>query len=267
MKKLTILRGAVAVSMLAGAVAAKAQALNWSSVFSFADCGPSGSEGNVGNSTAGCSTDDAIARADTTFTSMKASIRTSATAPDGDYMAGNIIGDSLVATAGDGRLAGTAGKVRFSAAFDGQMSAQTDLRFEATRLIPGTNVFEFMPLTTNFFGAPTTELFLSYRSRSDKTIDAVASWELPVVFGESARYSIGCSFSAYSANAVADFSHTWTLVGLDAFDAASQAVAASFSVGSGAALPTTPVPEAQSLALMLAGLGGLGLLLRRRGRA
>jgi hypothetical protein len=27
------------------------------------------------------------------------------------------------------------------------------------------------------------------------------------------------------------------------------------------------VPEAQSLALMLAGLGGLGLLLRRRGRA
>ena len=174
---------------------------------------------------------------------MKASIRTSATAPDGDYMAGNIIGDSLVATADDGRLAGTAGKVRFSAAFDGQMSAQTDLRFEATRLIPGTNVFEFMPLTTNFFGAPTTELFLSYRSRSDKTIDAVASWELPVVFGESARYSIGCSFSAYSANAVADFSHTWTLVGLDAFDAASQAVAASFSVGSGAALPTTPVPD------------------------
>jgi hypothetical protein len=69
---------------------------------------------------------------------MKASIRTSATAPDGDDMVGNSITDSMVATAGDGRLAGTEGNVRFSVAFDGQMSAQTELRFQATHLIPGT---------------------------------------------------------------------------------------------------------------------------------
>lgn len=270
MNKLTILRAAVAVSMLAGAVvAAQAQARNWGShVYSFADCDPSSSGAGQGpSSTNSCSSDEASARADTSFTSMKASVRVNAAAPAGDYLAGNIIQDALRATATDSTLAGTAGVVRFSVAFDGQMSTQTDLYFVAQHAVAdpvyGSTNLTNLPVTSNLSGTPETAIVLRYRSWGDTSIDAVASWELPVVFGELATYQIGWSINAYAPNAAADFSHTWTLVGLDAFDTQGQPVAAAFSASSGAVLPTSPVPEPQSLLLLLAGLGLLAGRLRR----
>ena len=263
--------GAMTFTLCAAALsAAPAHASTWGSyVYTFADCDQSfSSTGQQPGSPKFCSTTDATAHAETTFTSMKAVVRTSATAPDGDYFAGNIINDSLVATATDTRLAGTAGVVRFTAAFDGQVSGVTGFYFGAYQAVydPYYNSINLWPmqLTTNYPGVTGPVPVLSFRTGADQLIDALVSWELPVVFGARADYQIGLSISTYGANSSSDFSHTWTLVGLDAFDAQGQAVAAGFSAASGAALPAAPVPEPQALLMMLAGLGGLGLVLRRR---
>ncbi len=271
MKRWMILRAAAAAAVLAGStVAAQAQALNWGShVYTFADCDPSSSSsGQSPGGSKSCDTAEASAQATTTFTSMKAAIRVASTAPAGDYHAGNIIQDALIATPTDTRLAGTAGTVRFSVAFDGQMSAQTDLYFAAYHAksdpVYGSTNLSFLPLTTDFFGAPEVVTLLRHRAFRDTTVDAMASWELPVVFGSRATYQIGWTINAYAAGALADFSHTWTLVGLQAFDAHGQALAANFAAASGAVLPASVVPEPQALLLMLVGLGGLALAARRR---
>ena len=264
-------RGAIALSLCAVAVSA-AQAQSWTSnVYSFADCNASdGSSGQGPSASNACSTTDASAHAETTFTSMKAAVSASTTAAQGNYYAGNIIQDSVLATAVDPALAGTAGTLRFSVAFDGQMSAQTSLYFAAHRAyVPagyGGFSLDNLPLTTNFFGEPRTVHALSTFAVQARAVDALASWELPVVFGQSAHYQVGWTIYANAPGASADFSHTWTLVGLDAFDVQGQAVAAGFSAASGAVLPAAPVPEPQALLLMLAGLAGLAVVQRRRHR-
>ena len=271
MNPLTPMRhGAMTLSLCAAALwAAPAHAWTWASnIYTFADCDPSYSSAGQGpGSPKSCSTADATAHAETTYTSMKALVRTSATAPDGDYFAGNIIQDSVVATATDTRLTGAAGIVRFTAAFDGQVSGTTGFYFGAHQAIynPDYKSVTLTPmlLTTNYPGAPSPVPVLHFRTWADQRIDALVSWDLPVVFGARAEYQIGLSVSTYGANASSDFSHTWTLVGVDAFDAQGQAVAAGFSAASGAVLPAAQVPEPQALLLMLAGLGGLGLVLRR----
>lgn len=158
--------------------------------------------------------------------------------------------------------------VRVSVAFDGLVSTQTDLCFAACHAVSdpicgSTNLVKLL-LTSDLPGMSEPTPVLRGRARGDTSIDAVASWELPVVFGEVATDQIGWSIGAYAPNAAADFSHTWTLVGLDAFDTQGRSVAAAFSATSGVALPTSPVPEPQSMLLMLAGLGLLAGRLRRR---
>lgn len=264
--------GVITLSLFVAAMPA-ALAQSWtSSVFSFADCDASdGSSGQSPSTSNACSTDDANARAETTFTSMKAFVSASNTAAEGSYFAGNIIQDAVVATAVNSALAGTAGTLRFSVAFDGQMSAQSSLYFVAHQAYvpPGYGSFSLasLPLTTNYFGESQTVPYLSVYAARARTVDAVASWELPIVFGQTANYQIGWTIYANAPGATADFSHTWNLVGLDAFDARGDAVSAYFSAASGAVLPATPVPEPQALLMMLAGLAGIGLVLRRRARS
>jgi hypothetical protein len=107
------------------------------------------------------------------------------------------------------------------------------------------------------------------KSELPKQIDEVISWQLPIIYGVDKPYLIttGLTFSG-EGDSLADFSHTMQLLGVKALDASGKEIVASITSGSGIDLAyPLPVPEPETYALMLAGLGLVGFAARRRGSA
>lgn len=250
------------------AFATQSHAQTWdSAVFTFADCDPSSSStGQAPGSPKSCSNSYATAHSETTFTSMKATVSTTSAAPNGSYFAGNIIQDSVVVNATDANLTGTNGFLRFSATLDGSLTGDTRLYFQALAYsfyAPGNSWSgSYLNLTTDLFGSTLTTPVINYATTGSESFAGTVSWELPVVFGSASNYSIGLTIYANAANATADFGNTFKITGVDAYNASGQAVAANFTTGSGTML--APVPEPETYALMLAGLGVVGWAARRK---
>jgi hypothetical protein len=263
----TFLRGVIALSFCVAAMPA-ARAKAWpSNLATWADCLPESEyRSQPASLVKTCATADASAYAEASFTSLKAAITTTAVASVGHYFAAASISDSVLVTPDDAGLLGSNGFVRFTAAIDGQASGAAGAFilvwhgiYDATY---NAHSLQSLRITSNHTGTP-----VNNASFSNTVVDTTVWWDVPVVFGEGSSYEVALTAVARGPNATADFSRTFSLKAVQALDASGQQVAASYSAGSGALLPVMAVPEAQSLALMLAGLGGLGLLLRRRGRA
>ena len=119
----TFLRGVIALSFCVAAMPA-ARAKAWpSNLATVADCLPESEyRSQPASLVKTCRTADASAYAEASFTSLKASITTTAVAPVGHYFATASIADSVLVTPADAGLLGSNGFVRFSAAIDGQVS-------------------------------------------------------------------------------------------------------------------------------------------------
>lgn len=263
----TFLRGVTALCFCAAAGPA-VQAKVWPShLATVADCLPESEyRSQPASLVKTCATADASAYAEVSFTSLKAAITTTPAAPVGHYFATASIADSVLATPDDAGLLGSKGFVRFSAAIDGQVSGAAGAFILVWQGIydPAYDAYS-LQLLRNHTGTPGSNV--SFSVGGNTVVDTTVWWDVPVVFGEGSSYELSLTTVARGPNATADFSHTLSLTAVQALDARGQQVAARYSAGSGALLPVTAVPEPQALLLMLAGLGGLGLVLRRRARA
>lgn len=261
---LTFLRGMTAPCFCAAAGPA-VQAKAWPGhLATVADCLPESEDRSQPTSLVKtCATAAASAYAEVSFTSLKAAITTTTVAPVGHHFATASIADSVLVTPDDAGLLGSQGFVRSSAAIDGQVSSAAGAYILVWQGVYDATYNAYsMQMLRNHTGTPGSNV--SFSVFGNTVVDTTVWWDVPVVFGEGSSYEVSLTTVARGPNAAADFSHTLSLTAVQALDASGRQVAARCSAGSGALLLVTAVPEPQALLPMLAGLGALGLVVRRR---
>ena len=253
-------------------------------VLSIADC--NGSLGilgaTIGSTNASCSSTDATATVETSFTEMKAIVSVGSDGQiGGDYRARSQIEDSVTATSVDPALLGQQGTLQFVIDIDGVLGGQDSrLFFSAAQQNAQGQFFLDTALGTDItFSNPggvsggfLGNQLLRYTNNTagNITMAGQITATFDVVFGETFTYQISQQAVAQQPNTFVDFFNTASISDVLAFDAVGNRIAADLVTASGVDLPQSPlavipIPAAAPLFISaLAGMFGWSTISRRR---